>query len=243
MVRAARAEPEWRKRPSRVGFLVGATRGRTPIENNQSQHAVTSTNQKGTSMMHSSRRLSPNKVSLYPEPLERRDCPASLPGVLVTDVAVESAAVGRVIADVNATTLPPSFGQDVVATELATGQLFLDLRRITHTSLSRLAGPLPQLQQHLGQGFQAQVEGDTAGAQQGLLAQLSDLRGVFNALADPHTNQKQLQADITTFLQDTGALVAAAITGNHTAVATTGAADQSALLAVLHDLVNGASAH
>jgi hypothetical protein len=52
-----------------------------------------------------------------------------------------------------------------------------------------------------------------------------------------------LQADINTFLQETEALVVAAVTGNSTAVATTGAADQSALLAVLHDLVNGASAH
>jgi hypothetical protein len=199
-------------------------------------------------MMHSSRRLSPNKVSLYLEPLERRDCPASLPAVLLTDVAVESAAVARVIADVSAPMLPPSFNQDVVTTELATGQLFLDVRRITHTSLGRLAGPLQQLQQHLGQGFFAQVRGDTAGAGQGLIAQLSDLRGVINALAGPHTNQKHLQSDINTFLQETEALVLTASTNdptqvfisNSTAVATTGAAAQSALLAVLRDLVNGA---
>jgi hypothetical protein len=235
MVRGAGAEPEWGKRPRLLDLRQRPQRGL------HQQHLATSTNQKGPSMTHSSRRLSLNKVSLYPEPLERRDCPASLPGVLVTDVAVASAAVGRVIAEDNAA-MPPSFGQDVVATELAIGQLFLDVRRITHSPLGRLAGPLPQLQQHLVQGFLAQGGGNTAGAQQGLIAQLSDLRAVFNALAGPHTNQKQLQADITTFLQETEALVVAAIS-NSTAVATTGAADQSALLAVLHDLVKGASAH
>jgi hypothetical protein len=191
-------------------------------------------------MMDNSRRL-PNQVSLRLEQLERRDCPASLTSTLVNDVAFQSQAVAQVIKDVNAGKLTPGFVVDVVTAGLATEKLFLDVQQLTHTRLSKLTGPLQQLQIDLVQGYLAGLAGNISGAQQLLVAQLSDLTQVFNALAGPNVHKAKFQADVGVFIQDSIALAAAASSQNTTAVAAALALEESALLAVIQDLANGAA--
>jgi hypothetical protein len=165
--------------------------------------------------------------------------------VLAADIAVQGATLSRAIADVNARKLTPTFVLDVVSTELATGKLFLDVQQITHSSLATLEGPLLQLQLDLVKGFLAGVAGNTAGAQQALMAQVSDLTQVFNALTasqgtgGANKNAAKQRADATILLQDTVTLGTAVINQDAAAVATAQAAETLALNATLLDLAGG----